>query len=88
MLKKKEKDLFNIIIIKKHKAKKTYLCPDGVILPGQYYYRGFATCNSTEHFEFFFTNEKYAVLGDVPFEYLKESLLRYRGGKHKYNHAD
>ena len=83
MLKKKEKNLFDIINVRKHKAEKTYLCLDGVILPGQLYYRGFAVCNRIEPFEFFFTNEKFITLSEIPFTYLKESMLRYREGKHK-----
>ena len=85
MLKKKERNLFDVICVRKHKAEKTYLCPDGVILPGQIYYRGFALCNRIEPFEFFFTNENYAIFGEVPFDYLRESILRYRGGNHKYH---
>lgn len=84
MQKKQEKNLFDIINVRKYKAEKTYLCPDGVILPGQLYYRGFAVCNRVEPFEFFFINENYAIFGEVPFSYLKESIVRYREGKHKY----
>lgn len=60
---KKNKKLFDVICVSKHRAEKTYLCPDGIILPGQFYYRGFAVCNHVEPFEFFFTNENYAICG-------------------------
>ena len=83
MQKKKQKKLFNIVVIGEHKARKTYLCPDGVISPGQFYWRGFAICNGVEPFEFFFTNDDFVENEYIPDSYLVESLKRYRAGKHK-----
>ena len=83
MQKKRARKLFTIIKVTKHKAEKTYLCPDGVILPGQLYWRGFAVCNEIEPFEFFFTNKLFIETKTVPNSYLRDSVLRYREGKHK-----
>lgn len=48
--------MFRIINVHYLKAKYFYKYYDGVIAPGQYYYRGFAVFNRIP-FEFFFTED-------------------------------
>lgn len=48
--------MFRIINVHYLKAKYFYKYYGGVIVPGQYYYRGFAVFNNTP-FEFFFTDD-------------------------------
>lgn len=77
------KEMFEIIAVRCHKARKSYICPDGIIVPGQKYYRGFAKYNRIEPFEFFFTNETFMEERKVLKSYLKCSLLlKYKGRRH------
>ena len=74
---------FRVINVKYHKARKTYTYYNGVITPGQYYYRGFAVVNK-QPFEFFFKDNNFFLKGKIPLTILKKEF-EIHFGKTRYN---
>ena len=68
---------FRVINVKYHKARKTYTYYNGVITPGQYYYRGFAVDQTNTPFEFFFTEDEIFNKLKIATNILYEEYVRY-----------